>query len=697
VLQDVFEGNTIESLLVNPVQRIPRYPLLLRDLQKYTSEKHWDYDKLTAALEGIGKLNKEIDQRTREQADFKLLRKLQERFGQGYTVVSTGRHLVSSLENVKLSSGLVISLYLFNDYLLLHQPSVAPPDQFVDLQMVRTKMVLANGTLTISEKARYQIQAAEGLANFQALFHTTRREYLQRMCTFDGALRWTVVPHSGPPPLRSPAMASIGRDLYLFGGRADDLSITNNLWYYGQGIWRLLATVDPPPPRFACSLNVYDEKLIVFGGQNATESFNDLWEFDIPTLTWERLQFPNPPPPRNAHATAFTTTQLWLFGGKCEETYMNDFYCCDLFERVWYHIETPTVPEPRAWHTAFWVMNDQRQFFAIFGGASRSSANGTIWLFDYDNCDWFAPQVKGDLPGPRFAHTTAVLDRHLYIIGGRNMTNTTVDPIRVNMAQMPFEAVVLPQTDEPDPFQFGACAVWENSGFALFGGPKEAPHRGLWEIRLRAELDAGVPAAPKEESGEPSVLSRPIYTEAAGAVTATVGDPRATFAVDRVFNTELIGEIARQVNGVWRWRQAAVVSATQESETDSAMLLPEATFAPPPSLALPLPPGGKAGRHRATTRMERPKMGSAGRVSPPTLPDLLQQRKNGGETGLPLQRAWQLSDDGPSSVQFEAVLPPPPLGQEHSLPTPASWDNLARLEEVLPPPTAEERKVPPPR
>jgi hypothetical protein len=94
LLIDFFDGGTVEALLVNPVQRIPRYPLLLRDLLKYTSENHWDYEALSGACDGIKKLNQEIDQRTREQADFKALRSLQERFGQAYQVVSSGRRLI---------------------------------------------------------------------------------------------------------------------------------------------------------------------------------------------------------------------------------------------------------------------------------------------------------------------------------------------------------------------------------------------------------------------------------------------------------------------------------------------------------------------------------------------------------------------------------------------------------------------------
>lgn len=47
------QGQKIESLLILPVQRIPRYRLLLEQLLKYTPEDHVDYQVVQSALENI--------------------------------------------------------------------------------------------------------------------------------------------------------------------------------------------------------------------------------------------------------------------------------------------------------------------------------------------------------------------------------------------------------------------------------------------------------------------------------------------------------------------------------------------------------------------------------------------------------------------------------------------------------------------
>ena len=68
---DSFEGNTttdggsikVGSVLIMPVQRLPRYILLLKDLIKYTPETHSDYLKLKEAMEKTADILSEINKK----------------------------------------------------------------------------------------------------------------------------------------------------------------------------------------------------------------------------------------------------------------------------------------------------------------------------------------------------------------------------------------------------------------------------------------------------------------------------------------------------------------------------------------------------------------------------------------------------------------------------------------------------------
>lgn len=62
----------LESFLIMPVQRMPRYILLMRDMLKYTHAHHPDKDLLERALEAVSatmtRHNKEIDPKASDHA-----------------------------------------------------------------------------------------------------------------------------------------------------------------------------------------------------------------------------------------------------------------------------------------------------------------------------------------------------------------------------------------------------------------------------------------------------------------------------------------------------------------------------------------------------------------------------------------------------------------------------------------------------
>ena len=60
------EYETLESFLITPVQRIPRYNLLLKEIVKNTWKTHPDYEDLVAAMEKIRETALYVNERARE-------------------------------------------------------------------------------------------------------------------------------------------------------------------------------------------------------------------------------------------------------------------------------------------------------------------------------------------------------------------------------------------------------------------------------------------------------------------------------------------------------------------------------------------------------------------------------------------------------------------------------------------------------
>jgi hypothetical protein len=61
-------GTSLDNTLIQPMQRITRYPLLLRELLKYTPEDHEDHERVKEAMEMVGNIVNDIE-RTRDQAE----------------------------------------------------------------------------------------------------------------------------------------------------------------------------------------------------------------------------------------------------------------------------------------------------------------------------------------------------------------------------------------------------------------------------------------------------------------------------------------------------------------------------------------------------------------------------------------------------------------------------------------------------
>lgn len=74
----------LASFLIMPIQRIPRYQLLLQDLVNSTRRNHKDYKNLRQALEAIIQIAKYINEQKRTYEEMQKVIKLQEEFSDNW-------------------------------------------------------------------------------------------------------------------------------------------------------------------------------------------------------------------------------------------------------------------------------------------------------------------------------------------------------------------------------------------------------------------------------------------------------------------------------------------------------------------------------------------------------------------------------------------------------------------------------------
>jgi hypothetical protein len=120
-------GLDINDFLIMPVQRVPRYRLLLENLLKQTPEEHPDYSGLKDALTAVSDKAAEINQKMALQAQQKKMMELSTRFetapiAEG--LVQPYRHLISEyivewIPSYETPESKNIYMFVFNDLMLL--------------------------------------------------------------------------------------------------------------------------------------------------------------------------------------------------------------------------------------------------------------------------------------------------------------------------------------------------------------------------------------------------------------------------------------------------------------------------------------------------------------------------------------------------------------------------------------------------
>lgn len=129
--KDESGGLDIHSFLIMPIQRVPRYALLLKELHRLTPPFHRDYNNLSLALTEISKVASLINENKAEEENKRKVRAISELFGNKCEdLVQPQRRYVHEGEVISNSHNFCTMeketrdpyechLFLFNDLLLI--------------------------------------------------------------------------------------------------------------------------------------------------------------------------------------------------------------------------------------------------------------------------------------------------------------------------------------------------------------------------------------------------------------------------------------------------------------------------------------------------------------------------------------------------------------------------------------------------
>ncbi|EPZ33903.1 Dbl homology domain-containing protein [Rozella allomycis CSF55] len=95
----------MSDMTISPVQRIPRYILLVKQLLKYTDKRHKDFPLLNQAYERLSEIASFIDQKRREAEQYQNIIKLQENIlNCPFPIAKPDRYIVTTFDSLEQSN-----------------------------------------------------------------------------------------------------------------------------------------------------------------------------------------------------------------------------------------------------------------------------------------------------------------------------------------------------------------------------------------------------------------------------------------------------------------------------------------------------------------------------------------------------------------------------------------------------------------
>ena len=238
------------------------------------------------------------------------------------------------------------------------------------------------GSATIFDRVRHRTMLFGGRQRIQGVVGNKLNDTWE----WNGAARtWANVSPGGSPPARDDH--SMAYDLahnrtVLFGGRAANGAALGDTWLWNGSAWvNVTATAAGPSARFGHSM-AYDSArnvVVLFGGDNGSQKFNEIWEWDGAAERWRQIVVPGLAPSPRAFAALSSvspgTPGVALFGG-LDSAQLNDTWVWT--GTRWLRVNDGGIaPTPR--QRPVMVYDAIANQLVLYGGADPRGISPQLW------------------------------------------------------------------------------------------------------------------------------------------------------------------------------------------------------------------------------------------------------------------------------------------------------------------------------
>ncbi|KAJ7030160.1 hypothetical protein C8F04DRAFT_739155 [Mycena alexandri] len=228
-----------------------------------------------------------------------------------------------------------------------------------------------------------------------------------------------------PPPSRTHTATLVNRNIVVYGGGQGSTFYDST--YVLDTITRCWSrppvTGPTPQARRAHTAVHYQGKIYIFGGGNGKSALNDLWTLDVSNITklhWQELETSGRKPKHRGYHTAnLIGNAMIVVGGSDGKDCFDDIWCLNLGTLRWTKLLIDTsVPHCRLSHSSTQVGS----YLFIFGGHDGTRYVHDLLLFNLASLAFEPRGTLGTAPSARGYHAALLANGRLFLFGGTDGT-----------------------------------------------------------------------------------------------------------------------------------------------------------------------------------------------------------------------------------------------------------------------------------
>lgn len=228
-----------------------------------------------------------------------------------------------------------------------------------------------------------------------------------------------------PMPLRAMTCTAVGKKLVVFGG-GDGPTYYNDVYVLDTNNFRWtkprMVGDRVPSRRRAHTACLYKNGIYVFGGGDGIRALNDIWRLDVADtskMSWKQVSGPDMshgellPNARGYHTANMVGSKLIIYGGSDGGECFDDVWVYDVDTHIWKQVDI-SVTFRRLSHSATIVGS----YLFVVGGHDGNEYCSDLLLLNLVTMTWDKRKVYGKAPAGRGYHGAVLHDSRLLMIGG---------------------------------------------------------------------------------------------------------------------------------------------------------------------------------------------------------------------------------------------------------------------------------------